>query len=457
MPPLYTRTAPDRWSGSSGQRGRGLKSSASVRPSRSRSMPAQAIMAPLSVQSFTGGATRRAPCRRGNLFEAAAQIEVGRDAARDDERGRWRRRERVGASVGQDIAHGALERGAEIGDRALVVGIELLDGLAHRRLEAGEGEVAAGLAPHRPRQGEALRIAAGRRALDGRAAGKAQAQKLRRLVEAFAGRIVDRRAQPREVARPAHGQELAMAARDQQQQIGKGHVLGQPHRQRMAFEMIDGEEGLVVGEGQRLGRHHAHHHAADQAGPAGGGDAVELRRDRGRRSPAPPRPARRSARDGRARRFPARRRRSGDARSTGCRPHWPGSGRATSRRAAVPAPRRWRRPFRRSSFRFPSRACVSSSVGRPPTLEQRHGGSPPETRHARQQARFGPGRPGARRPGRRGAGAGGARRHRDRRRSRPRAMSSRTGRCPRPAARACSSRRSRRRCSRAASTSRCTA
>ena len=67
-----------------------------------------------------------------------------------------------------------------------------------------------------------------------------------------------------------------MAARDQQQQIGKGHLFGQPHRQRMAFEMVDGEEGLVVGEGQRLGRHHAHHHAADQARPAGGGDAVEL-------------------------------------------------------------------------------------------------------------------------------------------------------------------------------------
>jgi hypothetical protein len=44
----------------------------------------------------------------------------------------------------------------------------------------------------------------------------------------------------------------------------------------MAFEMIDGEEGLVVGEGQRLGRHHPHHHAADQARPAGRGDAVEL-------------------------------------------------------------------------------------------------------------------------------------------------------------------------------------
>ena len=66
-----------------------------------------------------------------------------------------------------------------------------------------------------------------------------------------------------------------MSARDQQQQIGKAHILGQPHRQRMAFEMIDGEERLVVGEGQRLGRHDAHHDATDQAGSAGGGDAVE--------------------------------------------------------------------------------------------------------------------------------------------------------------------------------------
>ena len=67
-----------------------------------------------------------------------------------------------------------------------------------------------------------------------------------------------------------------MAARDQQQQIGKVDLLGEPHRQRMAFEMIDGEERLVVREGQRLGGHHAHHHAADQARPAGRGDAVEI-------------------------------------------------------------------------------------------------------------------------------------------------------------------------------------
>jgi len=44
----------------------------------------------------------------------------------------------------------------------------------------------------------------------------------------------------------------------------------------MAFEMIDREERLVVREGHRLGRHHAHHDAADQARSAGRGDAVHV-------------------------------------------------------------------------------------------------------------------------------------------------------------------------------------
>src|SRR6185312_12302292 len=44
-----------------GQRGRGAKSSASTMPRRKRSIPAQAIIAPLSVQNLIGGATRRTP------------------------------------------------------------------------------------------------------------------------------------------------------------------------------------------------------------------------------------------------------------------------------------------------------------------------------------------------------------------------------------------------------------
>ena len=44
--------------GSSGQRGRGLKSSGSDRPARKCSIPAHATMAPLSVHKFIGAAAK---------------------------------------------------------------------------------------------------------------------------------------------------------------------------------------------------------------------------------------------------------------------------------------------------------------------------------------------------------------------------------------------------------------
>ena len=44
----------------------------------------------------------------------------------------------------------------------------------------------------------------------------------------------------------------------------------------MTFEMVDRDERLVVCEGQRLGGHDAHHHAADQPRPAGRGDGIEI-------------------------------------------------------------------------------------------------------------------------------------------------------------------------------------
>ena len=67
-----------------------------------------------------------------------------------------------------------------------------------------------------------------------------------------------------------------MATRHQQQQIGKVDRLGEPHGQCMTFEMIDGEERLAAREGDALGRHDADHDAADQAGPAGRRDGVEI-------------------------------------------------------------------------------------------------------------------------------------------------------------------------------------
>src|SRR5262249_56044199 len=56
--------------GCSGQRARGLASSVSLRPRASRSAPAQAMMAPLSVHSDPGGATSRTPAPAALLLMA---------------------------------------------------------------------------------------------------------------------------------------------------------------------------------------------------------------------------------------------------------------------------------------------------------------------------------------------------------------------------------------------------
>src|SRR5262249_56045168 len=52
----------------SGQRARGATSSESVKPSASRSTPAQAIIAPLSVHSSAGGTTRTVPASNAMPF-----------------------------------------------------------------------------------------------------------------------------------------------------------------------------------------------------------------------------------------------------------------------------------------------------------------------------------------------------------------------------------------------------
>ena len=56
-----------------------------------------------------------------------------------------------------------------------------------------------------------------------------------------------------------------MPARHQQQQKGKSHVVGQPRRQGVAFEMVDADEGQIVRQGDRLGGADADDDAADQA------------------------------------------------------------------------------------------------------------------------------------------------------------------------------------------------
>jgi hypothetical protein len=106
----------------------------------------------------------------------------------------------------------------------------------------GEGKVRPLAAEHGPRQVEARLVAARRLGLHHGAARIGQAEQLGRLVEGFADRVVDGGAEPAIFADAVDGNELGMPARDQQQQIGKGQLLGQAGCQRMCLQVVDGDE-----------------------------------------------------------------------------------------------------------------------------------------------------------------------------------------------------------------------
>lgn len=66
-----------------------------------------------------------------------------------------------------------------------------------------------------------------------------------------------------------------MSARNEQQQIGKGHAIGQSRRERMRLEMIDRNEGQAARRCDGLGGHAADMDTPDQARPCRCRDAVD--------------------------------------------------------------------------------------------------------------------------------------------------------------------------------------
>ena len=61
---------------------------------------------------------------------------------------------------------------------------------------------------------------------------------------------------------------LTMPARGKQQQVGKGEIgIGKTRRKRMALKMIDRDQRLACGMGERLAGHQPHHDTANQPGP----------------------------------------------------------------------------------------------------------------------------------------------------------------------------------------------
>ncbi len=67
-----------------------------------------------------------------------------------------------------------------------------------------------------------------------------------------------------------------MPARNQQHQIGKLNPIGQPRRQRMAFEVIDRHQRLARSRRQRLAGGQPHQHAPDQPRPRRRRDPIDL-------------------------------------------------------------------------------------------------------------------------------------------------------------------------------------
>ena len=146
--------------------------------------------------------------------------------------------ERMAGAVDQAVHDSALEARRNVAKLEIAGGDCPLDGA----FQPGEGEMRLGGTGERPRQRNGRGISALRQLFDRRPSRISKPKKLARLVERLASGIVNRGCEPAVITHGAHLEQLAMPARDEQQQIGKTQVrIGEPGRKRMSLEMIDRE------------------------------------------------------------------------------------------------------------------------------------------------------------------------------------------------------------------------
>ena len=163
----------------------------------------------------------------GDGGEGGADLGIGGDASGDGEgSGFGEGCQGAAGFFGEGVGDGLLEGGAEVGDvgsgEAGLGGDEGVAGAADGGLQAGEGEVAAFAVEEGAGEGEAVGVARARLALDGGAAGLGEAEELRDLVEGFAGGVVDGAAEAAEGVGGGDGEELAVAAGDEEEEVGEG-------------------------------------------------------------------------------------------------------------------------------------------------------------------------------------------------------------------------------------------
>ncbi len=142
--------------------------------------------------------------------------------------------------------------------------------------------MAAWPAEHGPRQIKPAGRATRRRRRHRRAAGITKTQHLGRLVEGFSHGVVHGRAQPGKIVHALDDQQLRVPAGHQKQQIREVRVIRQPRGQRMSGQMIDRQKRQPVHQRHGLGRHYPDDHPADQAGPPGGRDPMQIRKSNAR-------------------------------------------------------------------------------------------------------------------------------------------------------------------------------
>ena len=229
---------------------------------------ADAIIAALSVQSASGASAASGSAARSSEFAATpptTAIRLGRQVL-----GRRLR------ALDERPHDRALVRRGEIGAAALeLVGSEVADRVEERRLEAREREVEPGNARDRERVGLGITLA--RETVELGAAGVAEAEQARTLVEGLAGRVVERRPDA-----PVAGvigdveQERVPAAREQAQERRLDRVRLQVERGHVTVEVVDRDERQAARPGERLGRGEPHEQRPDQARAGRDGDPIHI-------------------------------------------------------------------------------------------------------------------------------------------------------------------------------------
>ncbi len=175
--------------------------------------------------------------------------------------------------IDEAIDHGLLEGGRDV-LRSVETRIASPEDSA---LQAREREMRLARSDQRARKRHRRQDSALGGVFDGGASWKAEAEHFGALVEGFAGGVIDRGGKSTVAADPFDKQELAMAARDEQEEIGKAEVRLRDHRRQcVALEMVERDKRLVSGERKPLRGDQPDHDPTDEAGPRRGGDRVHL-------------------------------------------------------------------------------------------------------------------------------------------------------------------------------------